>query len=345
MREATTTSGQPTSQSTAPPRPDATDRVPVHVLLPCFDEELSVMPMVESLSHVFAKDERWDVVAVFIDDGSNDGTWREICRARELDLPITIGGIRLEHNQGKAAAQAVGLREIGPIDGVVILMDADGQHDPSSLPAILTGCLETRVPHVARRTDYRRSRTTSVGTLGLGIVAGLTGVRFDPSLGEYLALPSQTVRMLVRNPQLGIVPILQLVQATATRLETFSSPVLDRADGSGSTRWTRSQLWHKALLLLLANPWSLLPRMAVAIVVTVVALGSYGMTVGIASIVQGTFLGVGSVLVALVLVFAVLAGLQLATLGLVVVLFRTISHSSGSGGTEVEVLDWRTSRE
>ncbi|HSF35559.1 MAG TPA: hypothetical protein VLA70_05555, partial [Nocardioides sp.] len=91
---------------------------------------------------------------------------------------------------------------------------------------------------------------------------------------------------------------------------------------------------------LLANPWALLPRMAVAIAVTVVLLGSYGLGVGIASIVHGTFLGVGSVLVAIVLVFAVLAGLQLVTLGLVVVLFRTISQSATANTSDHEVLDW-----
>lgn len=340
MQEAVTTSGHASPDAPAQLGGEDTARVPVHVLLPCFNEERSIRPMVDSLAQVFADDARWDVVAVFIDDGSSDGTWQEIARAKELDLPITVGGIRLEHNQGKAVAQAVGIRQVGPTDGIVILMDSDGQHDPSTLPAIVADCAQTRLPQIARRTEYRRRRTTVIGTLGLGVVAGLTGVRFDPTLGEYLALPPHIVRMLARDPQLGIVPIVPLVQGMSPRLQTFPSPVLERADGSRSTRWTRSQLWHKALLLLLANPWALLPRMAVAIAVTVVLLGSYGLGVGIASIVHGTFLGVGSVLVAIVLVFAVLAGLQLVTLGLVVVLFRTISQSATANTSDHEVLDW-----
>ena len=68
------------------------------------------------------------------------------------------------------------------------------------------------------------------------------------------------------------------------------------------------------------------------------------MAVGIGSIVHGTFLGVGSVLVAMVMIFGVLAGLQLVTLGLVVVLFRTISQLAVTTSADVEVLDWRSDR-
>jgi glycosyltransferase involved in cell wall biosynthesis len=343
MQEAATTSGTHAHEQ-APGPTDDPGRSTVHLLLPCFNEEQSIQPMVETLARVFADQPAWDVTAVFIDDGSHDDTWQEIARVRALDLPISVGGIRLEHNQGKAAAQAIGIREVASAGGLVVLMDADGQHDPSQLPTILRTCEDTRIPQIARRTDYRRGRTSMAGTVGLGVMSGLTGVRFDPTLGEYLVLPSRTVRQLARNPQLGVVPIVPLVQGISSRMETFSSPVLDRADGSTSTRWTRSQLWHKALLLLLANPWALLPRMAIIVVLTVLGLGSYGMVVGIGSIVHGTFLGVGSVLVAIVMVFGVLAGLQLVTLGLVVVLFRTIAQTPVTTSSDVEVLDWRSDR-
>jgi glycosyltransferase involved in cell wall biosynthesis len=339
MHEGAMSSGAGTREQASRPLDEPDPPRTVHVLLPCFNEEQSVRPMVESLASVFADEPGWDVTAVFIDDGSHDETWLEVVRARQLDLPIHVSGIRLEHNQGKAAAQAIAIREVASKGGVVVLMDADGQHDPSQLPSILRSCDETRVPQIARRTSYRRGRTSMAGTVGLGLVAGLTGVRFDPTLGEYMALPPRTVGLLARNPQLGVVPIVPLVQGVAARLQTFSSPILDRVDGSSSTRWSRSQLWHKALLLLLANPWGLLPRMALAVVLTVIALGSYGMVVGIGSIVHGTFLGVGSVLVALVMVFGVLAGLQLVTLGLVVVLFRTIAQAPVTTSSDVEVLD------
>lgn len=299
--------------------------------------------MVASLNDVFRDEADLRVTALFVDDGSRDHTWREIQRVRAEGGSIEVGGIRLEHNQGKGMAQAIALRELAASPGLVVLMDSDGQHDPGRLPDALRRCRESRLPQIAQRTDYRRGKASSLGTLGLSLFSGLTGVRFDPTLGEYVVLPERVVRLLSRNSQLGVMPIVPLIQATSPECETFASPVLDRSDGSRSTRWTVGQLWHKAILLLLANPWAMLPRVALAIVMTVLILGSYGMVVGVTSIVQGTFLGVGSVIVAMVVIFSVLAGLQLVTLGLLVVLSRSNALERGSSN-DFDVLEWREDR-
>jgi hypothetical protein len=321
-----------------------TPPVPVHILLPCLDEERSIEPMVAALSKTFAGDQSFRVTAVFIDDGSHDDTWREIERVRRGEWAVGVGGIRLEHHQGKGVAQAIGIRALASEPGMIVLMDSDGQHDPSPLPSALHACEASKLPQVARRTDYQRRRTSMLGTLGLSVFAGLTGVRFDPTLGEYLVLPHRTVRLLADNPQLGITPLVPLVQASVTRVETFSAPVLERSDGSQSTRWTKGQLWHKAILMLLANPWAMLPRLALTIAVTIALLGAYGLGVGIHSVLNGTFLGVGSILVVTVLVFSVLAGLQMMTLGLLVVMFRTGIHTGTPSAADAETLDWSSDR-
>lgn len=325
--------------------PDPGDPITVHVLLPCFNEQDSIISMAEALAQAFAREVDFRVTAVFIDDGSHDDTWSQIQKAQDLALPIDVGGIRLDHNQGKAAAQAVAIREVASTRGLVVLMDSDGQHDPTQLPAALRSCVQTGLPYIARRTEYRRSLTSRIGTAALSIILRLSSVRFDPTLGEYLVLPSHTVRLLARNPQLGVVPVVPLVQSSNRHVGTFDSPVLERSDGSGSTRWSRRQLWHKAVLLILANPWDMLPRVAMLIALTVVILGFYGLAAGIMSIIQGTFVGVGSIIVGMVIMFSVLAALQIVTLGLVVVLFRTGTQDPTVNGVDVEFLSWRDRHE
>jgi hypothetical protein len=96
--------------------------------------------------------------------------------------------------------------------------------------------------------------------------------------------------------------------------------------------------------MLLANPWAMLPRLALTIAVTIALLGAYGLGVGIHSVLNGTFLGVGSILVVTVLVFSVLAGLQMMTLGLLVVMFRTGIHTGTPSAADAETLDWSSDR-
>lgn len=93
------------------------------VLIPAFKEELTIS-MVVTLSRKYA-----DKVIV-VDDGSPDRTW-------ELATLAGAEVIRLERNQGKAAALMTGFRrclELSP--RCVVMIDGDGQMDPALIPAV-----------------------------------------------------------------------------------------------------------------------------------------------------------------------------------------------------------------
>ena len=70
---------------------------------------------------------------VVVDDGSTDDTWAVIA-ALQAELP-GIRGIRLTRNFGHQAALVAGLRAAR--GAAVITMDADGQHPPELLPALI----------------------------------------------------------------------------------------------------------------------------------------------------------------------------------------------------------------
>jgi hypothetical protein len=59
-------------------------------------------------------------------------------------------------------------------------------------------------------------------------------------------------------------------------------------------------------------------RLSIAVVLLAVVLGLYGLIVGISSIAQGSFMGIGSVIMVVVGTFMVLAVLLLAVIGLTV---------------------------
>ncbi len=85
-----------------------------------------------------------------VDDGSSDDTAE---RAEAAGATV----LRQRPNQGKGAAIRAGFRwalEEGL--GAVIILDADGQHDPAELPRFLRAFAERRGDLIVGRRDFRR---------------------------------------------------------------------------------------------------------------------------------------------------------------------------------------------
>src|SRR5262249_20248905 len=76
---------------------------------------------------------QWELV--FVDDGSNDGSFDEIEALQARDPRAR--GLRLRTNLGKAAALAVGFRAAR--GERLVTMDGDLQDDPAEIPRMLAG--------------------------------------------------------------------------------------------------------------------------------------------------------------------------------------------------------------
>jgi dolichol-phosphate mannosyltransferase len=104
----------------------------VSVVVPLLNEEATLEQLyqeLESALSVTALD--WEVV--FVDDGSTDGSHRELVRLHAAHLNVRV--VRLRRNFGKAAALAAGI-EVAAGD-VIVTMDADLQDDPAEIPNLL----------------------------------------------------------------------------------------------------------------------------------------------------------------------------------------------------------------
>ena len=105
-------------------------RVPVSIVVPCFNERPALPYLsntLESVSKLLSQD--YEPHYVFVDDGSSDGTWELLNRlfgARE-DCRL----VRHEANRGVAAAILTGIRHAS--DEIVCSMDCDCTYDPHEL--------------------------------------------------------------------------------------------------------------------------------------------------------------------------------------------------------------------
>ncbi len=135
-------------------------------VIPVYNEVESLSPLHAELSEVAAAN-GYELDIVFIDDGSTDASWKEICRLSALDA--RIHGIRFRRNFGKAAALSAGFKAAR--GELVMTLDADLQDDPHEIPRFLA----------AMGDD-------------LGVVSGYKQVRHDP---WHKVLPSRVFNGMV----------------------------------------------------------------------------------------------------------------------------------------------------
>lgn len=108
----------------------------VSVVIPLLDEEESLRELKSGIEKVL---EGLSFEIIFVDDGSQDGSWAVIDQLHQAQ-PEVIRGIRFARNYGKSAALQKGFEAAQ--GAVVFTMDADLQDDPEELPAMRQQLLE-----------------------------------------------------------------------------------------------------------------------------------------------------------------------------------------------------------
>lgn len=102
------------------------------VVIPAYNEEESIEPMVERL--VLALEQRVNGLEIlFVDDGSRDGTWPRISELASRDTRVR--GIRFARNFGHQAALTAGVD--AATGRAVAIIDADLQDPPEVIPEMI----------------------------------------------------------------------------------------------------------------------------------------------------------------------------------------------------------------
>src|SRR6266480_2570417 len=104
----------------------------ISVVVPVHDEERTVALLFDELQAALEPlDQPWE--AVFVDDGSSDGSFAALTRLHNAKDNVRV--VRLRRNFGKAAALAAGFAQAR--GDVVVTIDADLQDDPAEIPRLL----------------------------------------------------------------------------------------------------------------------------------------------------------------------------------------------------------------
>ncbi len=101
------------------------------IVIPLFNEEASLPELTAWISEVCHR-EKLEFEMIFVDDGSQDGSWKVLTKLEE-GFP-ELKAIRFRRNYGKSAALNQGFSAAS--GDVVITMDADLQDSPDEIPGL-----------------------------------------------------------------------------------------------------------------------------------------------------------------------------------------------------------------
>lgn len=102
------------------------------LVIPVYNEVENVRPLLDEITAALA-DQHLDYEIIFVDDGSNDGSFELLKTLYQADDRVVV--IRFRRNHGQTAAFAAGFDHAR--GRLILTLDADRQNDPADIPKLL----------------------------------------------------------------------------------------------------------------------------------------------------------------------------------------------------------------
>ena len=209
-------------------------------VLPAYNEAENLPDVVSELAAALrGQFAEWQILVV--DDGSTDGT-AAVLDDLEARFP-EVTSIRSRVNQGKSHALRVAFE--ANTAALVLLMDADGQDDPASLPLMLEQ-IDTGFDLVTGRREVRQDRFVKRNTSKFynWATASLTGVQGSDFNSGFKLLRDDVAENLSLYGELHrYIPVL----AAWSGFRVTEVDVNHRDRLHGSSKFGRNRFWRGML--------------------------------------------------------------------------------------------------
>ena len=180
---------------------DGGESIEISVVVPAFNEEGNLGPLCDALVPVLdAAAARWEII--LCDDGSTDATWARIGECATGDRRIR--GVRLSRNFGHQYALVAGMSRAR--GAAVISMDADLQHPPAIVPALIEKWRGgARIVKTIREgTAYAGWFKRTSSRIYHRLFSWLSGVRLEAGTSDFRLLDRDVVVALLQFDEEGL---------------------------------------------------------------------------------------------------------------------------------------------
>jgi glycosyltransferase involved in cell wall biosynthesis len=107
------------------------DGVGVSVVVPLLNEQDNIAPLYDQITKALAGKYNYEII--FVDDGSNDGSFAILSRLHKANEQVRV--IRFRKNFGQTAALSAGFTHAR--GKIIAAIDADLQNDPADIPKMI----------------------------------------------------------------------------------------------------------------------------------------------------------------------------------------------------------------
>ena len=212
------------------------------IIIPTLNERGNVAPLVKRLEKALGKS-GWE--AVFVDDNSADGTADEIRALGQNDPRIRV--LERIGRRGLASAAIEGM--CATAAPFVALMDADHQHDPALLPAMLAAveadeadiAVASRFAPGASTAEWNQPGREKASGIANRIARKLAGITLTDPMSGYFVLRSDRLRNAApRLSGIGFKILLDILMTAGSALRVKEFPLAFAARAEGESKLDRA---------------------------------------------------------------------------------------------------------
>ena len=208
------------------------------VVVSVYNEEAALPLCHERLTEVLRESGR-DYTLLFVNDGSRDRSAEILDRFAAEDTRVRV--LHFSRNFGHEAAMIAG---IDYAEGEVICMDADLQHPPQCIPAILAKLDEgfdviSMVRTANRSAGIIKNITSSAF---YGVMNALSGTRFEKNASDFFAVSARAAEVLRRDYRERVRFLRGYVQSLGFRSTALQYEAAERA--AGQSKYSLAKLFR-----------------------------------------------------------------------------------------------------
>ena len=172
----------------------------IAIIVPAYNEEDNLRIFFKETNKIIQNLEDYTWEFIFIDDGSDDSTWRIIDEMSNFHK--SVRGVRLSRNFGKELALTAGVLESTEELDAVILMDADLQHPPSAIPQLVQQWESGHQIVTMQRKSIRYSIWRKIGSnFFYFMLNNFSKLNIQQKATDFRLLDQQVVKVIKNFPE------------------------------------------------------------------------------------------------------------------------------------------------